>query len=296
MTFIHWAGGKGQLLPVLSELFPPMKEVKAYCEPFLGGGSVFFYLERMGHLTNKQVYLSDINPQLIMSYKMVRNNLNELISLLTKYQNNHNEKLFYYVRDNFHNTQDRLEVAAQFIYLTRTGFNGLWRVNSKGINNMSIGSNGLKENISIFDNENMNRCSKALKYAHIDNMSFEKIIEVIESDNSICKKEWFCYIDPPYDNIGEAGTESFVGYAADGFKSRRNCLPYVFKKLDKLGCKVMMSNSSTPWLMAQFKDYYITTVKAKRQCAGKAKDRTPVDEIVVTNYKPVKKQHSLEDY
>lgn len=296
MSFIHWFGGKTQLLPVLSNLFPNIKDIGGYCEPFLGGGSVFFYLEKMGYLTNKPVYLSDINPALITTYLMVRDHLQELIPYLNKYQDKHTEDLFYSVRDNFHNTEYCYEVAAQFIYLNKTCFNGMWRVNSQGINNMAIGTRGLKEKVEVYNKENLERCSKALKHTHINNVSFEKIIDIVEDDNSICKKEWYFYIDPPYDNIGEDNNKSFVGYSADGFKSRRNCLPYVFKKLDKLGCKVMMSNSDTPWLRAQFKDYYITTVKAKRNCAGRAEDRVPVDEIVVTNYKPIKRQKSLMEY
>ena len=286
MTFIKWCGGKNQLLSQLSDMFPPMKNITGYCEPFLGGGSIFFYLERQGYLLNKPIYLSDINSKLVTTYKVVRDNLKELIELLTKYQENHTEKLYYEVRDNFHNRQNPLIIAAEFIYLNKTCFNGIFNVNSKGIMNTSIGH---KEKVNIFDSIELERCSKALKYANIDTMSYEKSID-------LCQKEYFTYIDPPYDNIKDGNSQSFSSYTPDNFKQKRHLLLDTFRKLDEKGCKVMMSNAWTPWLMNQFKDYYITVIKAKRICAGDAEKRIPVDEIVITNYKQTKKQFSMEDF
>ena len=286
MTFIKWAGSKRQLLTELSDLFPPMKNITGYCEPFIGGGSVYFYLERQGYLLNKPVYLSDINSSLITTYKMVRDNLKELVELLTKYQENHTEKLYYEVRDNFHNRQNPLIIAAEFIYLNKTCFNGMWTVNSKGVNNASIGH---KEKVNIFDPIEIERCSKALKYANIDTMSYEKVLDIAE-------KDYFIFCDPPYDNIKDGNSQSFSSYTPDNFKQKRNYLLNTFRKLDEMGCKVMMTNHVTAWLLSQFKDYHITTVKAKRICAGDAEKRIPVDEIVVTNYKPTKKQFSMEDF
>lgn len=286
MSFIKWAGGKQQLLQQLSDLFPNMKDVKGYCEPFLGGGSIFFYLERNGYLQNKPVYLSDINSSLITTYKMVRDNLQELILLLIQYQDNHTEKLYYEVRDNFHNRQNPLIIASEFIYLNKTCFNGIFNINSKGIMNTSIGH---KEKVNIFDIVELERCSKALKYANIDTMSYEKVVD-------IAKKDYFVFCDPPYDNIKDGNSQSFSSYTPDNFKQKRNYLLNTFRKLDELGCKVMMTNHVTAWLLSQFKDYHITTVKAKRICAGDAEKRIPVNEIVVTNYKPMKKQFSMEDF
>ena len=286
MSFIKWAGGKQQLIPQLIDLFPNLKDIKGYCEPFLGGGSVFFYLENMGYLQNIPIQLSDINSGLITTYRMVRENLPELIKELDKYQQNHNEELYYKVRNNFHKQTNSLTIASQFIYLNKTGFNGLWRVNSEGINNQSIGH---KEKVSLYDSATIQKCSKALKNARIRNLSFEEAIQ-------LCIKDTFTYLDPPYDNIGEENNASFVGYTSDSFKSKRPYLLDTFRKLDEMGCKVMMSNSLTPWVMSQFKDYHITTLKAKRICAGDAEKRIPVDEVVVTNYKPTKKQFSMEDF
>lgn len=265
-----------------------MKKMDGYAEPFIGGGSVFFYLQKTGQLNNKNVYISDTNENLINTYKVVRNNLDELIPLLDKYQNAHNEELYYKIRDNYHlNNVDYIEKACQFIYLNKTGFNGMWRVNSDGVNNQSIGH---KEKVNLYDYEQLKSDGNSLKCANIGVMSYENVLKIPDLKDY---GNYFVYLDPPYDDIGN---NNFVGYSSDGFKQKRNCLLYTFRKLDKLGCKVMMSNSSTPWIQAQFKDYHIEIVKAKRQCAGKAEDRVPVDEVIITNYKPVKKQFSIFDF
>jgi len=285
MTFVKWAGSKRQLLDQLSDLFPPMKDIKGYCEPFLGGGSVFFYLERQGYLQNKPIYLSDVNSRLITTYKIVRDSLSELIELLKKYEEHHTEKLYYEVRNNFHNRQKPLIIASEFIYLNKTCFNGMMNVNKNGVLNAAFCQ---KEKVNLFDPIEIERCSKALKYAHIDTMSYEKVVD-------IAKKDYFIFQDPPYDNIKDGG-QSYVGYTSDSFKTKRNYLLDTFRKLDEIGCKVMMTNALTPWMMSQFKDYYITVVKADRICAGDAEKRIPVDEVVITNYKPTKKQKTMEDY
>lgn len=286
MSFLKWAGGKGQLLNKLSELFPEMKNINGYCEPFLGGGSVFFYLKSIGYLKDKPIQLSDINSGLITTYRIVRDNLPYLIKELDNYQMNHNEDLYYKVRDNFHRQTNSLTIATQFIYLNKTCFNGMWRVNSDGINNQSIGH---KEKVNLYDMKNIENCSKHLKDTRIRNLSFEESCE-------LCTDGFFVYLDPPYDNIGEKDSQSFVGYTSDSFRSKRPYLLNTFKKLDEIGCKVMMSNASTPWIMSQFKDYHINIVKAKRICAGKTEDRTLVDEVVITNYKTKKKQLTMGDF
>lgn len=286
MNFIKWFGGKGQLMKQLSNLLPPMKDIKGYAEPFLGGGSMFFYLASKGYLENKPVQLSDINSDLVTTYRVVRDNLPYLIKELDIYQKNHNEDLYYKVRDNFHKQTNSLTIATQFIYLNKTCFNGGMRVNSKGIYNQSIGH---KEKVNLYDMKNLENCSKYLKNAKIQNLSFEESCEM-------CTEGFFVYDDPPYDNIGEENNSSFVGYTHDSFRSKRGHLLNTFRKLDDIGCKVMLSNSATPWIMSQFKGYHHEIVKANRLCAGKTEDRVPVDEIVIMNYKPIKKQHNLMEF
>jgi DNA adenine methylase len=285
MTFLKWMGSKNQLLEKLSTLFPDMKKIDGYSEPFIGGGSVFFYLERTGQLNDKYVYISDTNENLINTYKVIRNNFDELIPFLDKYQNEHNEELYYKIRDNYHlNNCNNIEKACQFIYLNKTGFNGMWRVNSDGVNNQSIGH---KEKVNLYNYNQLKKDSIALQCANIGVMSYENVIKIPNLNN------FFCFLDPPYDDIGN---NNFVGYSSDGFKIKRNYLFSTFKKLDEMNCKVMMTNASTPWIQSQFKDYNIEIVKAKRMCAGKSEDRVPVDEVVITNYKPEKKQYNLLDF
>lgn len=288
MTFIKYLGGKTQLLPQLSDLFPNFKNIKGYAEPFIGGGSVFFYLENCGYLKNKPIYLSDINENLINTYLIVRDNVSKLIPILKKYENEHTEQMYYDVRDNFHKkTVDTIERAAQFIYINKTCFNGVWNTDKNGICNTSIGH---KEKHSIFNEKEIRRCSEALKNAQIGVMSYEHVIEIPDIKN------YMIYLDPPYDNISDEDSKSYVKYNTDGFKIKRDLLLDTFRKLDELGCKVMMSNAYTPWIQAQFKDYKIKTIKAKRICAGDAEKRIPVNEVVITNYKPTKKQLKIEDY
>ncbi len=288
MSFIKWAGGKGQLLNQLSDLFPNFKNIKGYAEPFLGGGSVFFYLERCGYLRNKPIYLSDINENLINTYLIVRNNCQELIPILKKYENKHTEQMYYDVRDNFHKKQvDVIERAAQFIYINKTCFNGMWNSNKDGVCNSSIGH---KEKHNIFDEKEIKRCSEALKNAQTGVMSYEHVVEIPNM------KDYFVYCDPPYDNVSNGTSKSYVGYDTDRFEIKRDYLLDTFRKLDALQCKVMMSNASTPWIQSQFKDYHIKVIKAKRICAGDAEKRIPVDEVVITNYKPTKKQLKIGDY
>jgi len=288
MTFIKWCGGKTQLLNQLSDMFPNFKNIKGYAEPFLGGGSVFFYLEQSGYLRNKPVYLSDINENLINTYKQVRNNINQLILLLKKYQNEHTEEMYYKVRNNFHKKEvNDIERAVQFIYINKTCFNGMWNVNKDGVCNSSIGH---KEKHNIFNEKEIRRCSEALSCAQIGVMSYENVVRIPNM------KDYWIYLDPPYDNISNGTAKSYVGYNIDRFEIKRDYLLNTFKKLDELGCKVIMSNASTPWIHSQFKDYFIKIVKAARMCAGNPEKRIPVSEVIIANYKLIRKQHSLSDY
>ncbi len=191
MSFIKWAGGKAQLLQQLSDLLPPLKNIKGYAEPFLGGGSMFFYIENQGLLNNIPVQLSDVNSGLVTTYRVVRDNLPELIDELDAYYKLHNEEFYYNIRDNFHKQTNSLKIATQFIYLNKTCFNGMWRVNSDGVNNQSIGH---KEKVQFYDRVTIEKCSKALKSARIRNLSFEEAIE-------LCTKDYFVYCCLPETKI-----------------------------------------------------------------------------------------------
>lgn len=296
MTFIRWRGGKVNLIPQLNELFPDMYSTKGYIEPFIGGGSVFFFLMKNydGALKDKPIYLSDINPELINCYRVVRDKVNELISLLEKHQVSNNEKYFYSIRNIYPpgNGLSNIEKASMFIYLCNTCFGGEWRINSEGKFNKAYGG---QDNTRVYDDKELFECSKLLKNVKLNVMSFENIVNIKNLEG------FFVYMDPPYFDIGN---NNYTQYSKDGFHlSKRVLIRPIFYKLDELGCKIMMSNSSKLYLEKEFKGYNIIRLKTKRM-RGVALDRVTKDkieeaerleEMVVMNYVHVKKQKSIDE-
>lgn len=286
MTFLKWAGGKTQLLSELDELFPDINNIKGYVEPFLGGGSVFFHLmekESFRSLNRKNIFLSDINPELINCYISVRDNLDELLLLLQEHQKEHCEDYYYKIRNSYL-SKSNIERAAAFIYLNKTGFNGLWRVNKNGMPNVPIGH---KEKIDIYDKHMINRSSQFLQHVNLNTMSFEKMLGIKNIDG------YLVYMDPPYYDTDMKG--NFVGYTSDNFTKKRQKLNDVFRYLDKFGCKVMLSNSHSPYIDILFKDFNIKILKARRMINSDGDKRGFVNEVVVMNYKESKKQKTIDE-
>ncbi len=237
MTFIRWRGGKVNLLPQLNELFPDIYSINGYIEPFIGGGSVFFFLmdKHKGAMINKPVYLSDINPELINLYRVVRDKINELIIILEKHQKLNCEKYFYETRDIYPpgNGLGDVEKASMFIYLCNTCFGGEWRVNGNGKFNKAYGG---QDNARVFDKEELFKCSKLLKTVKLNVMSFENIVNIKNIGN------FFVYMDPPYFDIGN---NNYTQYSKDGFHlTKRVLLKPTLKKLDELGCKFVICNGT----------------------------------------------------
>lgn len=303
MPFLKWIGGKVNLLSTLDELFPNMTSIDGYVEAFLGGGSVFFYIkENYGaSLENKPIYLSDVNSELINAYKVVRDDVEDLIPLLQKHEDNHDEEYYYKIRGIYPpgNKLNSVEKAACFIYLNRTCFNGLWRVNSEGKNNVAIGY--YKRKVPIYDKRELLKCSSMLKDARLNVMSYENIIRIKNIKN------YFIYLDPPYLQVDDRNN-NFTGYSSDAFHlSRKVMLPKIFKELDKLGCKVMLSNSHAPVIKKEYKDFNILIVDTKRSAntfggvtsidrkSQWDEKRESIGEVVITNYTPNKKQKTIEN-
>lgn len=292
MTFLKWVGGKTQLLSELSDLFPDMSNINGYIEPFLGGASVFFYLKSNFNdvLSKKKIYLSDINPELINCYKIVRDDVHGLIERLIELQDKHCEEHYYKIRDIYPPGigLSNVEKAAMFIYLNKTCFNGLWRVNKEGKFNAHI---GCKDKIAIFDKKQLMYDSSLLKNVHINVMSFENILKIDDVNN------YFVYLDPPYYQIDDReGRGNFTRYTKDGFHlTRKSMLPSVFKELDRLGCKIILSNAYTHLIETEFKDFHIKKLKAKRMINSDGKNRGCVDEAIVLNYETKDKQMTIDD-
>lgn len=270
MPVLKWVGGKRQLIETYTPLLP--KKISSYCEPFIGGGALLF------HLQPKKAYINDINHDLIRVYTVIKNNVEELIEELKKYKNE--AEFFYSVRDldrdkYLYKSLSETEKAARIIYLNKTCYNGLYRVNNAGEFNSPF---GFYSNPNVV-NEPVLRAVSA--YFNKNNIHFSSVdySEVLTD----IKKGTFVYLDPPYDPISE--TSNFTGYSKNGFtkdeqvRLRKNC-----DDLDRHGIKFMLSNSATSFILEQYSKYNITIVKAKRAINSVGSKRGNVDEIVVRNY------------
>jgi len=269
-TFVKWAGGKKQLLEQFEKFFP--RKIEKYFDPFVGGGAVAFYLLKT-HLEIKKVYLSDINEELIITYNAIKNNIEELISLLKEYKSKHNKEFYYEIRAEDIKKLNNVQIAARFIYLNKTCFNGLYRVNSKGGFNVPMGS---YKNPAICSEDELKEISQLLKKDDIAVKQFYDSVKEAKSGD-------FVYFDPPYYPLN--GKSSFTTYTKDNFlEKEQEHLAKTFKELDKKGCKVMLSNSDTEFIKNLYKEYTINLVSARRMINCDATKRGVINEVVVTNY------------
>ena len=263
--FIKWAGGKGQLLPSFVPLLPPLNKVNRYFEPFLGGAAVFFYLQ------HPRSYLSDCNADLVELYQVVRDEVEDLIRALSIHRNN--ETYFYKVRAQNPESLSAIQRAARFIFLNKTCYNGLYRVNGKGQFNVPFGN---YKNPAICDAEGLRAASIALRGAEISLTDFEQAV-------AGAKPKDFIYFDPPYQPISK--TSSFTGYTAGRFDdAEQKRLADLFRRLARRGCSVMLSNSDAPLIRELYADFKITEIQASRAINSKADGRGKITELVITNY------------
>lgn len=237
-------------------------------EPFVGGGALFF------HLTPKQAILIDNNPVLINAYKIIKNNVEDLIKSLQKHKN---EKEYYYkirnidLLDEFNEWSD-IEKASRILFMNKCCYNGLYRVNSKGHFNVPFGK---YKNPRFCDEINLRAVHKSLQGIEILLGSFEICLKY-------AKKDDFVYFDPPYDPL--SSTANFTGYTKEKFgKKEQESLKRVFDKLDERGCKVLLSNSHTDFILDLYSDYSISLVSAKRAINRDASKRGEIKEILVSN-------------
>jgi DNA adenine methylase len=273
--FIKWAGGKTQLLFEIDQLIP--SEFNQYFEPFLGGGAIFFHV-----ISNKNIqftaYLSDVNEELINTFNVVKNDVEKLIKVLKNHEVEYikNPSEYYYeLRADIKSTND-IQRAARFITLNKTCYNGLYRVNKKGIFNVPIGS---YKNPVICDSDNLKKVSIALRYskAQIQLSDYKKIlVQKAEEDD-------FIYLDPPYKPT--SSTANFTDYTNTGFNDKdQRELAHVFKKLNDRRCKVLLSNSDTPLIRKLYCDFTIQEVQALRAINCKASKRVGHKELLIRNY------------
>lgn len=268
--FVKWVGWKRQIIPQLQKFFPI--EFNNYHKPFLWGWAVFFNLQK------KKSFLSDVNAELINTYNIIKTKPKELISFLEtcEYSKEFYEKIRFWDREeNFGSKYSEIQRAGRFIYLNRTCFNWLYRVNSKWQFNVPMWA---YKNPDFIQKENIENVSKLLNKT--------KAIIKLQSFDMVLKnaKKWdFVYFDPPYDILTE--TANFTSYNESWFwRDMQVKLRSVFVKLDEMWCKVMMSNHNTDFIREIYLWYKFEIVKARRNVNSKSSGRGEVEEIVVMNY------------
>lgn len=264
---VKWVGGKRQLIYELLNNLP--ENYNRYYEPFIGGGALFFELQP------DNAYISDMNEELINLYSVVRDNVNELIEDLETHKNT--KEYFLEIRnldrlDDYDNISN-IRRASRFIYLNRTCFNGLYRVNSKGQFNVPYGN---YSNPRIIDEMNLRNCSELLKHTEIRHADFRNILSSVQEGD-------FVYFDPPYVPLNE--TSSFTSYTKDGFNNDMQIeLRNLCNQLDEMGVKFLLSNSDTRLVNELYADYNIIKVLATRQVNANANGRGKITEVIVRNY------------
>ena len=270
LPILKWAGGKKQLLSEIEKVLP--REITTYYEPFLGGASVLFFIQP------KIAYVNDYNSDLINVYDCVKNNIEELILDLKKHKNS--VDYFYKIREldrdaNVFNRLTNIEKASRFIFLNKTCYNGLFRVNKAGEFNTPFGyykapnivNEPILRAVNLYLNEN------DVKYSSLD---FEDFLKNV-------KKNSFVYLDPPYDPVSISS--NFTGYTNLGFdKNEQIRLKNVCDELNRKNIKFLLSNSSTDFIRDLYSDYNISIIKAKRSINSNANLRGNVEEVLIRNY------------
>ena len=254
---IKWVGGKTQLLKELKEIIiPALKEDSYYYEPFCGGAALALDLE------HKNTILNDLNSELINMYRVIRDNSEELISELKRFQNSHNTEFYYHIRnldrtDALSKMSDVVK-AARTIYLNKTCFNGLYRVNSKGQFNSPIGRTSSGKTPDIVQEDLIREMSKFLKTVQFHNGDYKDCLATTKNGDVV-------FFDPPYDQDESISSDGFVGYQKEGW-TRKDLeeLKTVCDELSTKGVKVVLTNNDTEFVRKLFAGYNFREVEVKR--------------------------------
>ena len=270
--FVKWAGGKRQIIDKLIKYAP--KKFNKYYEPFVGGGAFLFELEP------KYAVINDYNIELINVYNCIKdkNKYKKVLKILDDYEIKNSKEFYYEIRNmdrekSLYNKLSDIEKCARTIYLNKACFNGLYRVNSKNEFNVPFNQ---KEKVNTYDKDNVELISLYLRNNDITilNGDFEDAVKSAKTND-------FIYFDPPYDS----DTDTFTSYTNNGFnRDDQIRLSEVFKKLDKKGCYVMLSNHNTKLINELYRDYNIHVIMAKRNINSNGKGRGTIEEVIITNY------------
>ncbi len=262
---LKWAGGKGGLLAQYDPYFPMVGSYRSYLEPFVGSAAVFF------HLQPQHAILMDRNPELIEVYQMIRDQLEALITALKAHRNERD--YFYAVRAQKIADLSPVERAARFIFLNKTCYNGLYRVNRSGQFNVPFGR---YTNPAICDESKLNAAHNALQSVELGVANFDRVLAFAQPGD-------FVYFDPPYEPL--SSTSNFTSYTRDGFSADdQRQLADVFRQLDTRGCRLMLSNSSALLIYDLYQGYAIHEISARRAINRNANGRGVVTELLITNF------------
>lgn len=272
--FVKWAGGKRQLIPILNENLP--KSFGAYYEPFIGGGAMLFHI--LTERGDQKCSISDLNSDLVLAYTTIRNRIDELVSSLKSHERNYHKdsKSYYYsVRES--NPRSEIEKTSRLLFLNRTCFNGLYRVNSKGKFNVPLGR---YTNPNIVNEDNLRAVSTILQSSKvaIKCRDFEAVLGDARKDDLV-------YFDPPYQPVSD--TANFTSYTNKDFTDKDlSRLTELCNKLDSKGCKVLLSNSDSKQVADMFsgKPWKTTRIQANRSINSNSKKRTGHFELLIKNY------------
>lgn len=297
--FFKWAGGKSQLLEAFESRLPEglySGSLTRYVEPFIGGGAVFFFITQIIPL--QEAVICDVNKELILSYTAVKKDVSGLVKRLKEFQEEYDGlaqdnrmEMFYSVRTTLNEEQKSFDYssysdewtyrAAKLLFLNKTCFNGLYRVNSKGEFNVPFGK---YNNPNVVHEENLRKVSALLQNTTIIQGDFSSCREFID-------EKTFVYCDPPYRPISKSST--FTSYSEDGFSEEDQVrLCEFFREIDKAGARVMLSNSDPRnedpddhFFDSLYKDYLIERVPAKRMINSNAEKRGAINELIIRNYR-----------
>ena len=286
--FVKWAGGKTQLLPEIRKHYP--HRIKKYCEPFVGGGAVLFDVLQKCH--PEEVLINDVNAELINVYQQIKSNCDDLIQQLSEIQNKYknqtleeNKIFFYKKRLRYNelkingNNNENLEKAALFIFLNKTCFNGLYRVNKKGEFNVPFNN---AKNPLICDSENLEACSELLQNVQMKVGDYKDCKGFIDS-------ETFVYLDPPYRPLTQ--TSAFTSYSENQFSDKEQVeLGNFITEISNKGAKVLASNSDPKnankednFFDELYSNFSIERIRASRMINSNAKKRGAISELLISN-------------
>ena len=299
--FLKWAGGKSQLVPELVARAP--RHIDTYYEPFIGGGAMFFALAGDSTLAPRRAVLNDANRELVTVYEVIRDDLPRLIARLEALATPYlaagaEERAERYYAERARTPDDRVDTAARFVFLNKTCFNGLYRVNRRGEFNVPHGRYLAPR---ILDEPTLRAASAALRGVAVEHGDFEVVTEAAKPGD-------FVYFDPPFEPLSK--TSSFTGYTEGAFDRREQVrLKWLFDDLTDRGVPAMLSNSPAEWLVGIYEGeralmidaaedqqpgYHLERIPARRAINSRGDRRGVIDELIVTNYPPESFRGRLE--